>query len=172
MADVKESAMAQKNDCKWVRALDSNGNSILISKEDLASVVGGLLPAANVESNGLFSKLDYIRNCQMVEGATLQLIKLGDKERICVIDVVFWINQFGTARFILRRDNSDNMMCKKVYNTISDTYLKFFYDSNKNFYIQPANAVGIRIVSVYSTSIFTNTNKTDTYGLTELTITE
>ena len=40
MADVKESAMAQKNDCKWVRALDSNGNSILISKEDLASVVG------------------------------------------------------------------------------------------------------------------------------------
>lgn len=134
--------------------------------------MGGLLPAANVESNGLFSKLDYIRNCQMVEGATLQLIKLGNKERICVIDVVFWINQFGTARFILRRDNSDNMMCKKVYNTISDTYLKFFYDSNKNFYIQPANAVGIRIVSVYSTSIFTNTNKTDTYGLTELTITE
>ena len=43
MADVKESAMAQKNDCKWVLALDSNGNSILISKEDLASVVGGLL---------------------------------------------------------------------------------------------------------------------------------
>ena len=43
MADVKESAMAQKNDCKWVRALDSNGNSILISKEDLASVVGELL---------------------------------------------------------------------------------------------------------------------------------
>lgn len=40
MADVKESAMAQKNDCKWVRALDSNGNSILISKEDLASVRG------------------------------------------------------------------------------------------------------------------------------------
>lgn len=40
MADVKESAMSQKNDCKWVRALDSNGNSILISKEDLASVGG------------------------------------------------------------------------------------------------------------------------------------
>lgn len=43
MADVKESALTQKSDCKWVRALDANGNSIRISKEDLASVVGGLL---------------------------------------------------------------------------------------------------------------------------------
>lgn len=43
MADVKESAMTQKSDCKWVRALDANGNSIRISKEDLAQVVGGLL---------------------------------------------------------------------------------------------------------------------------------
>lgn len=41
MADVKESAMTQQSDCKWVRALDANGNSIRISKEDLAQVVGG-----------------------------------------------------------------------------------------------------------------------------------
>lgn len=45
MADMKESALTQQSDCKWVRALDSNGNSILISKEDLAAVVGGLLPS-------------------------------------------------------------------------------------------------------------------------------
>lgn len=42
MADKQESALTQQSDCKWVRALDSNGNSILISKEDLASVVGEL----------------------------------------------------------------------------------------------------------------------------------
>lgn len=56
MADVKESAMSKKNDCKWVRALDSNGNSILISKEDLASVVGELIGVATSEKNGLMSK--------------------------------------------------------------------------------------------------------------------
>lgn len=55
MADVKESAMSQKNDCKWVRALDSNGNSILISKEDLASVVGGLLPESTNTNKGAAS---------------------------------------------------------------------------------------------------------------------
>ena len=47
MADLKESAMTQQSDCKWVRALDANGNSIRISKEDLAAVVGGLLGESN-----------------------------------------------------------------------------------------------------------------------------
>lgn len=38
MADKQESALTQQSDCKWVRALDANGNSIRISKEDLAAV--------------------------------------------------------------------------------------------------------------------------------------
>ena len=42
MADKQESTLTQQSDCKWVRALDANGNSIRISKEDLAAVVGGL----------------------------------------------------------------------------------------------------------------------------------
>lgn len=42
MADKQESALTQQSDCKWVRALDANGNSIRISKEDLAAVVGEL----------------------------------------------------------------------------------------------------------------------------------
>ena len=47
MADKQESALTQQSDCKWVRALDANGNSIRISKEDLAAVVGGLIGTAN-----------------------------------------------------------------------------------------------------------------------------
>lgn len=44
---MKESALTQQSDCKWVRALDSNGNSILISKEDLASVCGRTYRSSN-----------------------------------------------------------------------------------------------------------------------------
>ena len=40
MADQFENQLPQKSDAKWVRALDASGNPILISKEDLASVVG------------------------------------------------------------------------------------------------------------------------------------
>lgn len=56
MGDLKESALTQKNDCKWVRALDENGNSIRISKEDLAAVVGGLLPKSDLDKDGLMTK--------------------------------------------------------------------------------------------------------------------
>ena len=43
MADQFENQLPQKSNAKWVRALDASGNPILISKEDLASVVGGLM---------------------------------------------------------------------------------------------------------------------------------
>ena len=37
-----ESALPQKKEINYVRALDKDGNPILISKEDLAQVVGEL----------------------------------------------------------------------------------------------------------------------------------
>ena len=57
MSDVKESALTQQSDCKWVRALDANGNSIRISKEDLASVVGGLMSEATTTKKELLQPL-------------------------------------------------------------------------------------------------------------------
>lgn len=43
MADVKESALSAKSDFAYVRALDSSGNSIRISKSDLTSVIGNVI---------------------------------------------------------------------------------------------------------------------------------
>lgn len=43
-----ESALQKKNEANYVRALDAQGNPILISKEDLAEVVRGLLPVAYI----------------------------------------------------------------------------------------------------------------------------
>ena len=43
MADRKENELTKANNFEYVRALDSNGNSIQISKADLVSVVEGLL---------------------------------------------------------------------------------------------------------------------------------
>lgn len=59
MADQFENQLPQKSDAKWVRALDASGNPILISKEDLASVVGGLM-SFPFEYRGRF-KLDANR---------------------------------------------------------------------------------------------------------------
>lgn len=37
----------QKNELKWLRAIDANGNPMLISAEDHAKVVGGLIKHVN-----------------------------------------------------------------------------------------------------------------------------
>lgn len=41
--DAYENELTEQTDLKWARALDASGNPILISKESLASVVGGLM---------------------------------------------------------------------------------------------------------------------------------
>lgn len=67
-----ESALPQKKEINYVRALDKEGNPILISKDDLAQVVGELIPIANATQNGLLSKQTapstlYIRNKTYIE---------------------------------------------------------------------------------------------------------
>lgn len=51
-----ESALPQKKEINYIRALDKNGNPILINKEDLAQVVGELIPVANFQKSGLWDK--------------------------------------------------------------------------------------------------------------------
>lgn len=60
-SDTYEDKLPQQTDLKWARGLDANGNPILISKESLASVVGGLLPVANENNNGLAIKGSFIK---------------------------------------------------------------------------------------------------------------
>lgn len=55
MASIKEEVMTVKDDCQYVRALDANGNSIRISKEDLAKVLGELI---GIDSSWFRSKND------------------------------------------------------------------------------------------------------------------
>ena len=63
MADQFENQLPQKNDAKWVRALDASGNPILISKEDLASVVGELIGTASPEKDGYNVPILHLQNC-------------------------------------------------------------------------------------------------------------
>ena len=44
-----ESALPQKKEINYIRALDKNGNPILINKEDLAQVVGELLDGGAIK---------------------------------------------------------------------------------------------------------------------------
>lgn len=61
-SDTYENQLPQQSDLKWARALDASGNPILISKEDLAGVVGGLLGTLNQKQNAYNkSVVEYVR---------------------------------------------------------------------------------------------------------------
>lgn len=41
--DIREQELTMVNDCEWVRGLDANGNSIKISKSELAKVINSII---------------------------------------------------------------------------------------------------------------------------------
>ena len=51
--------MTNVSDAAYIRALDSNGNPVLISKADLAQVAAELIGTATSSKDGLMSKTDY-----------------------------------------------------------------------------------------------------------------
>lgn len=83
MADKREDQLTTASDMAYVRALDSNGNSIRISKADLASVVAGLIENKFLHSykkyenvqkkdipNMLINKGVYLLVCYMYDDPT------------------------------------------------------------------------------------------------------
>lgn len=146
---MKESALTQQSDCQWVRALDSNGNSILISKEDLASVVGELLPVASPSQKGLMSANIY-------KTSTAHTLPPNKKVRIISRDkYVETILEFvGRSVFeefvhlIIKHANQQVNIEKGAYNNAPDERIeyKFYYDSSSVYIITPSNNSTIRLV--------------------------
>lgn len=104
---MKESALTQQSDCKWVRALDSNGNSILISKEDLASVVGGLLPEATATKSGIIKGFVRLTNTQWRLIVIPSSYALYDKEILLILSS-FENQPSGVFFMSLKRYNSSS----------------------------------------------------------------
>lgn len=66
-----EGGLPKKNNAKYIRALDDDGNPIYISKEDLASVVGELLPEfSESKSKGLSTLTNGGRITKTITGST------------------------------------------------------------------------------------------------------
>ena len=63
--DTYEDQLPQQTDLKWARGLDASGNPILISKESLASVVGGLLSISKYIK--LTTKVLYVNSGDSIE---------------------------------------------------------------------------------------------------------
>jgi len=139
-----ESTLPQKKEINYVRALDKEGNPILINKEDLAQVVGELIPIATFNNNGLWDKK-----------MTPRLVN--HKSRFMVVKDVCVVNLLVSTRHAFVTENilavvqviygmEDNIhsvcyhyLCPKKHETVfinlkykktEDKYLNLYIDSN------------------------------------------
>ena len=112
--NFKGTTDAQKNDLNYVRALDANRNPILISKADLASVVGGLITNTN---------LVYASS-----SATAVLYKLNIKswDNKLIFEVVGEGNSNKADIFLAMSQHNVNRYC---YNKNQQGSMKFYGDN-------------------------------------------
>ena len=103
-----ESALPQKKEINYVRALDKEGNPILISKEDLAQVVGELIPIATLNNNGLWDKK-----------MTPRLVNY--KSRFMVVKNVCVVNLLVSTRHAYATDNILAVV-QVIYGMADDIY--------------------------------------------------
>lgn len=117
---MKESALTQQSDCKWVRALDSNGNSILISKEDLASVVGELLP------------ITYQKNETSGGKKILIDIPSSNQQSITILLTIEGVNSTAALYLIHAITSYEPLYSVEKLNsdTIINSFVKFYIDKS------------------------------------------
>lgn len=149
MADKKENELTSANNFEWVRALDSNGNSIRISKSDLVSVLEGLIGIATTDKNGLLSANDKAFLYQKINGA--YAVKIVDLSALGLWNTEFCkIIYFNTAATVWGeidiifsyRDNNPIVKAKliagssesiNIYLIGSSVYVKLKDESYKSY---------------------------------------
>ena len=147
MADKQESALTQQSDCKWVRALDANGNSIRISKEDLAAVVGGLLPTVTTKSNGLMNSETYLLSTKVFVNKTFKIWTLEQFQHALFEMFAKGLDNTIYHYLIFCRDTTIRIQ-KMDFHSNNDHAIKILKDSKNNIYIQSPNAYSLVAISI------------------------
>ena len=139
MADRKENELTKANNFDYVRALDSNGNSIQISKSDLVSVLEGLLPIVSETKNGFIRKGNL--STYIVDNANLLRANVSSdnilvftKQCICVLIFFSHSNRIaqkivGNLDISVYYDNENHYIYIQGIQT--DSEVSLFYTSQK-----------------------------------------
>lgn len=139
-----ESALPQKKEINYVRALDKNGNPILINKEDLAQVVGELIPVATFQKSGLWDKKmvphpNHSRCLFMVVNQECVVNFLVStrhtyvaKNILIVVQVMYGVadDKISVRYHYLMPKEHESVFVKLKYKKTEDNRLNLYIDSN------------------------------------------
>ena len=139
-----ESALPQKKEINYVRALDKEGNPILINKEDLAQVVGELIPIATLNNNGLWDKkmtprlVNYKSRFMVVKNVCVVNLLVSTRHAyatdniLAVVQVIYGMADdiFSVRYHYLLPKKHEAVFINLKYKKTEDKYLNLYIDSN------------------------------------------
>ena len=167
MADRKENELTKANNFEYVRALDSNGNSIQISKSDLVSVLEGLLPVVTTSNKGLMSADLYKYSVKYFVVQGTKMVKLYNKTNsrwtrkgglICLSD-----ESKGSLYSFCVVEISGNPTKFSVYKIFGDDSRIEFYQKNSELYMYYNSSIAnnISVIGFSSENIEYSNNTLD-----------
>ena len=139
-----ESALPQKKEINCVRALDKDGNPILINKEDLAQVVGELIPIATLNNNGLWDKkmtprlVNYKSRFMVVKNVCVVNLLVSTRHAyatdniLAVVQVIYGMADdiYSVHYHYLIPKKHEAVFINLKYKKTEDKYLNLYIDSN------------------------------------------
>lgn len=150
----------QKNELKWLRAIDKNGDPMLISAEDHAKVVGELIGTATATKDGLMPSNIFREASIMFSGGNNTIIKVDTRKKNN--SYFFYIHSYDRINGGLYTVYSINNDGYKIKAGDENNLLRFYKDET-SYYIELAQGKEFLIelkgdiINAQSVSIDTST---------------
>lgn len=149
--DVYENELPTVTDAANVRVLQSSGDAAKMTMQSLASKLGGLIPLATNEANGLMSKNNYIKIAQSI--TSTKLIKIESWDGYSTL--VFIRTSGATGLYSIDGNWADNAKFTRLSGPLGKDHFNAYREGNGNIYVKTTRqSEPLTVTSVGSNHVF------------------
>ena len=149
--DEFEDQLPQSDTFSWLRTLDGSKNPTLTSSSAAAKVLGGLIPLATNEANGLMSKNNYIKIAQSI--TSTKLIKIESWNGYSTL--VFIRTSGATGLYSIDGNWADSAKFTRLSGPLGKDHFNAYREGNGNIYVKTTKqSEPLTVTSVGSNHVF------------------
>lgn len=149
--DVYENELPTVTDAANVRVLQSSGDAAQMTMQSLATKLGGLLPLATNNANGLMSKNNYIKIAQSF--TSTKLIKIESWDGYSTL--VFIRTSGATGLYSIDGNWANNAKFTRLSGPLGKDHFNAYREENGNIYVKTTKqSEPLTVTSVGSNHVF------------------
>ena len=149
--DVYENELPTVTDAANVRVLQSSGDAAQMTMQSLATKLGGLIPLATNEANGLMSKNNYIKIAQSI--TSTKLIKIESWDGYSTL--VFIRTSGATGLYSIDGNWADSAKFTRLSGPLGKDHFNAYREGNGNIYVKTTTqSEPLTVTSVGSNHVF------------------